>query len=96
MIDDEATIREVLKTTLEAYGYRVVTASGGLEAVTLYRQHRLEVAVVLLDVMMPAMDGFATLNLLRQVDPWGVAIAMSGLPTTEPAIAPWPPASKPS
>ena len=50
------------KRTLEAFGYRVLLASDGAEAVALYAQHQAEIAVVLTDMMMPVMDGAATIR----------------------------------
>ncbi|MBD0263935.1 MAG: PAS domain S-box protein, partial [Tolypothrix sp. Co-bin9] len=57
VVDDEAAIREITKSTLETYNYRVLTASDGVEGVAIYAQHQQEISVVLLDMMMPWMDG---------------------------------------
>jgi PAS domain S-box-containing protein len=50
IVDDEAPIREITRTTLEAYGYRVITAIDGAEAVVLYAQNKGEISVVLMDI----------------------------------------------
>lgn len=81
VVDDEAPIREVTKTTLEIYNHRVLTASDGIEAIALYAQHQAEIAVVLVDMMMPAMDGTTTIRTLRQMNPQVKIIAASGLMT---------------
>jgi len=57
VVDDEAAIREIAKGTLENFGYRVLTASDGAEALALYAEHKGEIAVVLTDMMMPLMNG---------------------------------------
>lgn len=64
IVDDDDTIREVAQTALELVaGWQVTTASGGEEALHLAVTH--EPDVILLDVMMPVVDGPATLNRLR-------------------------------
>ena len=60
MVDDEASILTITSQTLQAFGYRVLTATDGADAVAVYAQHRNEIAVVLTDMMMPVMDGPAT------------------------------------
>ena len=62
VIDDEAAIRQVIRRTLEAFGYRVVTAEGGPEALSIYVQRQAEIGAVITDMMMPAMGGVATIN----------------------------------
>jgi PAS domain S-box-containing protein len=87
VIDDEAIIRQMAQEKLEALGYRVLTASNGQEALPLYEAHRKEIALVLTDMMMPAMDGLATLQALRQRDPELRVIAVSGLSASREEIA---------
>src|SRR5262249_51740975 len=60
VVDDESAIREITRSTLEAYNYSVLTASDGTEAIALYAQNRDIVKVVLTDMMMPFLDGPAT------------------------------------
>lgn len=79
VIDDEATICEIAKGTLETYGYRAITASDGTEAVALYAQHKDEIKAVLTDMMMPYMDGPATIRALQKMNPQVKIIASSGL-----------------
>jgi CheY-like chemotaxis protein len=79
VVDDEVAIREITKGTLEMYGYRAIIASDGTEAVALYAQHRDEVKVVLTDMMMPYMDGPATIRALHKLNPMVKIIASSGL-----------------
>jgi len=79
VVDDEIAIREIAKGTLEAYGYRALTASDGTEAVALYALHKNEIKVVLTDIMMPYMDGPATIRALQKLNPNVRIIASSGL-----------------
>jgi PAS domain S-box-containing protein len=79
VVDDEAVIREITQKTLETYGYRAITASDGTEAVAMYAQHRDEIQAVLTDMMMPYMDGPATIRALQKMNPHVKIIASSGL-----------------
>ena len=78
-MDDETSIGELTKTILEAHGYRAVTASSGAQGVQLYAQYRQQVRAVLIDMIMPVMNGMATMQALRELDPRVPIIAMSGL-----------------
>jgi PAS domain S-box-containing protein len=79
VVDDEVSIRETTKLSLETYGYKVLVASDGIEAIALYRQHHQEISVVLLDMMMPSMDGATTIRILQKMNPHIKIIAVSGL-----------------
>lgn len=79
VVDDETAIREITKTSLETYNYKVLTASDGIDAVAVYVQHRSQISLVLVDLMMPAMDGFATIRTLQKLNPQIKIIALSGL-----------------
>ncbi|MBC7561318.1 MAG: response regulator, partial [Gemmatimonadaceae bacterium] len=65
--------------TLEAFGYRVVVAPNGVEAVAIYTHRRDEIAVVLTDMMMPVMDGAAPVRAVRAMNPDVRIVATSGL-----------------
>ena len=82
VVDDEMAILEITKGTLEMHGYRALTASDGTEAVALYAQHKDEIKVVLTDMMMPYMDGPATIRALQKMNPRVKIIASSGLTET--------------
>jgi PAS domain S-box-containing protein len=79
LVDDELAIREITGATLETYGYRVMTANDGAEAIALYAQHKNEIAVIVTDMMMPFLDGQATIRALQKLDPEAKIIAVSGL-----------------
>lgn len=81
VVDDEATIREVTRSALEHFGYQVVLAGDGAEALAMYAQRKAEIAVVITDIMMPVLDGVATIHALRRINPGVKIIATSGLMT---------------
>jgi two-component system, cell cycle sensor histidine kinase and response regulator CckA len=78
-VDDEAPIREIMQETLGECGFRVVTARNGNEALRIYAEQRGEIRLVITDMMMPDMDGTATIQALRAHDPGLKIIAVSGL-----------------
>jgi CheY-like chemotaxis protein len=79
VVDDEELIRNVARRMLERYGYRVVTAPNGAEAVAIYAQMPGQIALVLTDMSMPVMDGPSTIVALRSIDPTVRIIGSSGL-----------------
>ncbi|MBD2772892.1 response regulator [Iningainema tapete] len=79
VVDDEAEILETTKISLLTYNYRVLTASDGIEAIALYAQHKDEINVVLVDMMMPLMDGATTIRTLQKINSDVLIIAVSGL-----------------
>ena len=79
VVDDEDSIREITRGTLETFGYSVLTASDGTEALALYADKKNEIAVVLTDMVMPFMDGPATIRALQRMNPNVRIIAASGL-----------------
>jgi signal transduction histidine kinase/CheY-like chemotaxis protein len=85
VVDDEESIREITRGTLETFGYNVVTASDGTEALAIYADRKNEVAVVLTDMVMPFMDGPATIRALQRMNPAVLIIAASGLGTGQRA-----------
>ncbi len=84
--EDEEMIRTILQQYVEALGFRALMAQDGLAALEIYRAHRREITLVLLDYKMPRMDGVECLTKLRQLDPGVRAILSSGYPE-EQAIA---------
>jgi DNA-binding response OmpR family regulator len=65
VVDDEPRLVDVLRMNLEVEGYRVLEASNGLEALARLKEDLPD--LVILDVMMPEMDGFETLKRIREV-----------------------------
>lgn len=79
VVDDEEAIREITAEILTNNGYRVICASDGTDAVSMFIQYKDEVKAVILDMMMPIMDGPATFHSLRMINPTIQAIGVSGL-----------------
>src|ERR1051326_2935704 len=85
VVDDEESIREITKGTLETFGYNVLTASDGTEALAIYADKKNEIAVVLTDMVMLFMDGPATIRALQRMNRNVRIIAASGLGTAQRA-----------
>lgn len=83
VVDDEEAIRTVAKNILAEWGYRVLLASNGAEAVALYTQNREKISVVITDMSMPVMGGTETIVALRSLDPNLKIIGSSGLPNPQ-------------
>lgn len=84
VIDDEAGIREGCQRALSLGDHEVLLAADGPAGLALLRQH--PVNLVLLDIMMPAMDGMAVLERIMAIDPEIVVIIITGYATIELAI----------
>ena len=79
VVDDEAAIREFTKGALEAYGYKVISASDGTEALSKLASSRHRVSLVITDMMMPYLEGTATIRAIKTMHPEIKVIAVSGL-----------------
>jgi CheY-like chemotaxis protein len=79
VVDDESAIREIIKVTLQNNGYKVLTANDGAEAVALFAEHRRRINLIVMDIMMPYMDGPATMRAVQKLDRSSRFVAMSGL-----------------
>jgi two-component system cell cycle sensor histidine kinase/response regulator CckA len=77
--DDELAILEMIQSVLINYGYKTVTAVNGADALALYEQYGEKVAAIIVDMMMPVMDGAATIKELKLRRPSLKCIALSGL-----------------
>ena len=62
IVDDDLDIRELLAETLEERGFDVVTAANGLEAISVVRNMTTPPSIILLDLMMPVLDGYGFLE----------------------------------
>jgi two-component system, cell cycle sensor histidine kinase and response regulator CckA len=78
VVDDEATIREVITMTLELNGYECRTAENGSDAYALYLQEREQIAAVITDLHMERGDGVTLVRWLRLVSPGVKVIVSSG------------------
>ncbi|MBD1847396.1 PAS domain S-box protein [Cyanobacteria bacterium FACHB-63] len=79
VVDDEALVQQSTKNALEDHNYKTLTANDGIEAIALYATHRDEIALVLIDMMMPNMNGLTTIRTLKKLNPEVRIIATSGL-----------------
>ena len=75
VVDDRAGIRRLLLEVLQDAGYKVLTASGGSEAVEIIKQTKID--LVLLDMKMSGMDGLETLTLLKRYAPHVIILVMT-------------------
>ncbi|MBK1987071.1 PAS domain S-box protein [Sphaerospermopsis aphanizomenoides BCCUSP55] len=83
LVDDEVSIQQITKTTLENHNYTVITASDGVKAIELYSHNQDQIRTAIIDMMMPNIDGITTIQKLRNINPNLTIIAMSGLITSE-------------
>ncbi len=79
IVDDESAILEIAKEALETLGYKVLTAHDGAEAIAVAAKQQRKINVLLTDMMMPLVDGLATIRAIRRMDPRIRIIATSGL-----------------
>jgi len=86
VVDDEPSIVSITRQTLESFGYRMLTAQNGAEAVALYAQQAGDIAMILTDLSMPVMDGRATIYALLKINPKAKIVAMSGMDESKSAI----------
>lgn len=80
VIDDEPQIRSLVEETLQRHGYRVRTAANGAEGLAVFHEHTSEIAAVLVDLIMPVLDGATTIRALRQTNREVPILSASGLP----------------
>lgn len=78
LVDDEEMIIEVGAGILKALGYEVLVARSGSEAVEIYEHYREDVALVILDMIMPGEGGEETFERLKAADPWVKVLLSSG------------------
>lgn len=78
VVDDELIVRQMVQEVLKEYGYKVVVAASGQEAVDLYEDVVDEVDLILLDMVMPGMSGEATFRALRKIHPEAKVLLTTG------------------
>jgi PAS domain S-box-containing protein len=79
VVDDEDSIREITKATLEKFGYRVLTATDGADGVGVFARHENEISVMLTDLSMPILDGPGLIRAVKRKAPALKIVVMSGL-----------------
>ncbi|MBL9126008.1 MAG: response regulator, partial [Verrucomicrobiales bacterium] len=83
LVDDEAAVRVSMQRTLETLGYRILAASQGAEALTLFAQNRQRIRALVTDMMMPIMGGPALIQAVRELAPALPILGMTGLPESQ-------------
>ena len=80
LVDDEASILKVGKISMTEKGYTVLTAQNGIEALRLFEKRSDQIDLLVLDVLMPLMNGWECLERLKQIQPEVCVIMTSGYP----------------
>jgi PAS domain S-box-containing protein len=83
VVDDEESVRHIMRNSLEAFGYRVTTASDGAEAIAILRNAPKEFAIAVVDIQMPGLDGGQTIVALRHICPDLAIVGASGMATSQ-------------
>jgi len=78
LVDDADIILDVGKEILEALGYMVFLARSGKEAIEIYKNHTEEIAMIILDIVMPGMGGAETYDRLKEINPDSKVLLSSG------------------
>ena len=66
VVDDESRMRKLLKDFLSVKGYQILEAEDGEKAIEVFEENRNKIKLILLDVMMPKLDGWSVLRKIRQ------------------------------
>lgn len=80
VVDDLGEVRDVTRRILERAGYEVLTAVNGLDAAEAFCRHESEIDVVLIDLMMPELDGVEALRVIHGVYEEAKVILVTGYP----------------
>ena len=83
VIDDDQAILDIVEKTLSKFGYVVLTATDGRQGLQVYAQVWNTIDVVILDYMMPEINGIETLKEIRKIHPTAKIILASGYPLTK-------------
>ncbi|MBD2694102.1 PAS domain-containing hybrid sensor histidine kinase/response regulator [Anabaena catenula] len=83
IVDGEDVVKQTTQEILEDYNYKTLVANDGIEAITLYAEHKQKISAILLDMLMPNMDGFTAIRILLTLNPKVKIIASSGLSANE-------------
>jgi CheY-like chemotaxis protein len=79
VVDDEQMIRDMASDMLNLLGFKVFLASSGVEGLDMFKRHKDQIDVVLLDLLMPEMSGMVCFENLKQVDPEVKVIIATGI-----------------
>ena len=68
VVDDEVRMRKLIKDFLSKKDYNILEAEDGEKALAIYKENKNSISLILLDVMMPKLDGWSVLRQIRQTD----------------------------
>jgi CheY-like chemotaxis protein len=80
VVDDDPYIRTVMSTILHRFGYAVVTARDGSEALSLFTSDLFAIDLIITDLKMPVLDGYELIRRIRELRPDVAVVCMSGYP----------------
>lgn len=83
LVDDERTVRRTVKLLLESLGYEVELAEDGEQGVESFCKQQGRLSLVLLDMVMPKLDGAGAFRRMRAIDPTVPVVVCSGYPPGE-------------
>jgi two-component system, cell cycle sensor histidine kinase and response regulator CckA len=78
IVEDEESVRRLIRAMLERLGYSVIEARDGQEALDLWREQRRRIDLIVTDVVMPRLDGPSLVAAIRQTHPGTPVIYLSG------------------
>jgi len=84
VVDDEKSVRDLLAEYLNEYGYEVVCAANGQDALNMYKQGNFD--IILSDLIMAPMDGLELLNKVKEIDSDAIFIMITGYPSISSSI----------
>jgi two-component system cell cycle sensor histidine kinase/response regulator CckA len=84
--DDEESVRNVAAKCIESFGFQVLQASDGNEAVAVFQEHAKQIVAVLMDLTMPGMNGHSACRKIKQIQPCTQIFLMSGYPENDPEV----------
>ena len=85
LVDDEEALRELGSTLLNEFGYKVITANDGKQALDIYQREGDHISLIILDLIMPVMDGKKCLEEILLVNPNTKVVMASGYSEGGPA-----------
>ncbi len=83
IVDDDPSIREVTRATLEANNYRVLAAADGVEAIAIFAKQSETIPVVVTEMTLPLLEGGSIIRVFQRLNPAVKLIVCSGLPSTK-------------
>jgi len=78
VVEDERLMLRLLRRVLSSSGYQVLTAADGEEAINIYRRHRREIDLVLLDLGLPKISGVEVFGMMKEANPAVCVVVASG------------------